>query len=178
MKKYTIEGVYKELDSDTLKNILDNKKDYRSEAIIAAEAELTLRNISYNKNENNEENRIEERIGDFSFIEKIYIENSVLKIICSGEFGIGTIGSPRGAAIRSTIENSIIKKGNEINSIIIDFQNVDYEWGDGIIWSVIPAVYNKQIPVTYYANLNNAKYIQSAIFAFGETERIKLRVKS
>ena len=175
MKKYTIENVYKELDSDSLKKILDNKKDYRSEAILAADAELSLRNISY---KNNEKKIIEERIEDFSFIEKTYIENRVLKIICSGEFGIGSNGNPRGAAISSIIEEHFKKKGNEIDSIIIDFQNVDYEWGDGIIWSVYRAFYNKQIPVTYYANLNNAKYIQSAISAFGETERIKLRVKS
>ena len=73
---------------------------------------------------------IETKIIDYS--------DKILRIKCSGDYGIGSEGNQSAEKVRKTIESWL--KNNQVKtaSLEIDYRDVHYEWGDGPISSIVP----------------------------------------
>ena len=110
-------------------------------------------------------------------ISEVTVTGGRLRIVCTGDWGYGSEGHGSGALVQRAIDERLKDGEPGIKSIILDYQRVHYEWGDGIIWSVHRAIL-KGIDVTFYGNLQNAGSIQSAIESLGWKEKLRLRVKS
>lgn len=84
------------------------------------------------------------------------ITGSILTIICSGRFGIGSKGNSSAKLIHNEIESAISKPDHDITEVNIDFLNVEYEWGDGPI-SAISSALKEELKIKYYVNNQNAQ---------------------
>lgn len=97
-------------------------------------------------------------INDIVSVKEVLLEKWKVYIRLSGTFGSGSLGNDSGRQIQKTIIDSMKKADAKPHIIILDFQSVDYEWGDGIIWSLYGALL-KNIRIEFRANLNNAAWM-------------------
>lgn len=66
--------------------------------------------------------------------------NEALCIRCSGVFGIGSHGIPSGKLLQQALEAELRVSGRTTRRVVVDFRQVEYEWGDGPAWAVLPAL--------------------------------------
>ena len=65
--------------------------------------------------------------------------DGVLEVICSGRYGVGSEGNPSGRLVATSIEGWMADHPDQpVSRVTVDYRKVDYSWGDGPIWSVIP----------------------------------------
>jgi hypothetical protein len=90
------------------------------------------------------------------------VEDGCLHITCAGRFGIGSQGNPSGDLIKDRLELALERSGSPISRVVVDFTQVDYEWGDGPAWSVLPAL-KRGLKVSYLAR-GKAKEALAGLF--------------
>jgi len=78
------------------------------------------------------------------------VRNGCLRIACAGPFGVGSEGNPSGHLLKRTLETALDAPDPGINEVVIDFTEVEYEWGDGPAWAVWPA-FRRNLKVRYVA---------------------------
>lgn len=76
-----------------------------------------------------------EKISDISFESKINDEFTILYIKVMGDYPIGSKGNTSGLAIYSKL-TSIYFLYETLATIILDFSNLDYEWGNTLLKSI------------------------------------------
>lgn len=93
----------------------------------------------------------------------ITIESTVnegrLRITCSGVFGVGAEGNLSGRILGDAIKRLMDGEAEPPSEVVIDFTDVEYEWGDGPAWSVLPWAV-KGLTVTYLARGRAAMGLQ------------------
>jgi hypothetical protein len=88
---------------------------------------------------------------------------AVLRIICSGSYGEGSEGNPSGRLVEDTIRRFMECDADPPNEVVIDFTRVEYVWGDGPGWSVMP--WARHVKVTYLASDKNERALRGLFSA-------------
>jgi len=74
-------------------------------------------------------------------VDEIRVEGSVLHVVCSGVFGLGSACVPSGRLIENAINDAIEKdRAKALSDVAIDLSAVEYEYGDGLAWCIMPAL--------------------------------------
>lgn len=94
------------------------------------------------------------------------VDNACLRLSCAGSFGVGSQGNPSGQLLKRTIEMALAEAGTSVSEVVIDFTNVQYEWGDGPTWAVLPAI-RRGLKVTYVAKGEAKKALANLFQATG-----------
>jgi len=72
-------------------------------------------------------------------IDFMALSGSVLRVKCSGSFGIGSQGNPSGMLLLQSIRGWMpAHPGERVNQMDVDYSQVDYTGGDGPVSSMVP----------------------------------------
>jgi hypothetical protein len=97
-------------------------------------------------------------------IDTLSFQDSILRVKCSGVFGVGSEGNPSGILLRKSIENWMQSHpGVKVEQIEIDLTDVIYSWGDGPISSLIIFMTRGVSQFRFLASLQNQKPLQNLI---------------
>ena len=101
-------------------------------------------------------------------IDTIEFSESVLRMKCSGPFGIGSEGNPSGRLLKQSIESWITSHpGEHVKQIDIDYSDVEYTWGDGPLSSIIPFIQQGVIKIRLIGGSQNWKSLENLVGASG-----------
>ncbi len=92
----------------------------------------------------------------FTVVAKVV--GTCLQITCTGFYGVGSEGTSTGRLVRDTIKRFMDCDTDRPSEIVIDFTSVDYIWGDGPGWSVMP--WARQLSVTYLVSDRNEEALR------------------
>ena len=81
------------------------------------------------------------------------VDGAVLRLVCSGTYGVGSEGNPSGHVVKDTIKRFMNCDADPPTEVVIDFTRVEYVWGDGPGWSVVPWALHAK--VTYLVSDQN-----------------------
>lgn len=79
------------------------------------------------------------------------VNGDCLLITCSGVYGVGSEGTLSGRLVHDAIKPFMDSDAEQPSEFVIDFTGVEYVWGDGPAWSVLPWA-AKGVKVTYLAS--------------------------
>ena len=80
----------------------------------------------------------------------------VLRVVCAGEFGIGSAGNPSGKLLTRTIEMWMdTHRDQPISQIELDFATVEYRWGDGPVSALVAILPHGVTTVRIFASSSN-----------------------
>jgi hypothetical protein len=101
-------------------------------------------------------------------IDAVEFSESVLRVKCSGPFGIGSAGNPSGRLLNQSIERWITTHpGERVKQIDIDYADVDYTWGDGPLWSIVPFILQGIIKIRLIGGSQNGKSLENLVRTSG-----------
>jgi len=101
-------------------------------------------------------------------IDTVEFSESVLRVKCSGPFGVGSEGNPSGRLLKLSIERWIATNPEErVKQIDIDYSDVDYTWGDGPLWSIVPFIQQGVTKIRLIAGSQNWKSLENLVGASG-----------
>ena len=103
------------------------------------------------------------------------VENSRVRIVCSGVYGIGSEGNPSAQLVRDALEDALQLGKTSVLSVTVDYTEVRYEWGDGPIWSLWPAV-ERALEIEILASHANAGPLRRLFTESGFGAFRKIRV--
>jgi hypothetical protein len=99
-------------------------------------------------------------------IDSIDFSDPVLMVRCSGAFGIGSKGNPSGKLLTESIERWMLSHPGEcVEQVVIDYTHVDYSWGDGPLWSMLPFIKRGLTKVRLIASPRNRKPLKELVNA-------------
>jgi hypothetical protein len=97
-------------------------------------------------------------------IDSLNFHDSILKVKCSGVFGVGSEGNRSGILLKKSIEDWMESHpGAKVNQIEIDLTNVSYSWGDGPISSLIVFLTRGVSRIRLIAGPQNRNALQTLI---------------
>ena len=97
-------------------------------------------------------------------INSLHCNDAVLMVICAGTFGVGSEGNPSGRLLKEAIERWMLAHpGDRVEQAVIDFAHVDYTWGDGPVWSLLPFIKSGLTKVRLKASVQNWKPLDELI---------------
>ena len=97
-------------------------------------------------------------------INSLHFNDAVLTVICAGTFGVGSEGNPSGKLLMEAIDRWMLAHpGDRVEQAVIDFTHVDYTWGDGPVWSLLPFIRNGLTKVRLKASSQNWKPLDELI---------------
>ena len=101
-------------------------------------------------------------------VDLIQISDSVLSVVCSGPFGIGSEGNSSGELIKGAIEQWVeAHPADQIEQVDLDFRKVEYSWGDGPVSSLV-YLFRKGIKqVRFFASEQNQDSLESLVVSSG-----------
>lgn len=91
------------------------------------------------------------------------VNGTRLWITCSGDWGVGSEGTPSGRLLNETIKRFMKDAVERPSEVVIDFTKVDYLGGDGPGWSLLP--YSRYAKVTYLVNDRNEQALRDLFSA-------------
>ena len=102
-------------------------------------------------------------------IAALEFDGHALRVKCAGPFGVGSEGHASAVLLRETIDAWLMSPGHgRVDELIIDFTDVDYEWGDGPVTSTLPFVAKRRVArVRLLANARNQRALESLVDASG-----------
>ncbi len=87
------------------------------------------------------------------------IENDFLKVKITGKYPYGSEGNNEGNYINSALEYSF--RIIQPKKLIVDMSQLDYEWGDALIYAPFPVLINREFPYRLIVSEQNKSAIQS-----------------
>lgn len=97
-------------------------------------------------------------------IDSLNFHDSILRVKCSGVFGVGSGGNHSGKRLRESIKNWMESHpGTKVEQIDIDLTEVDYSWGDGPISSLIAFITQGVAKFRFIASPQNRKPLHNLI---------------
>jgi hypothetical protein len=101
-------------------------------------------------------------------VDSVEYTDSVLRVKCSGSFGVGSKGNPSAKVLRETIESWMNAHTEErVEKIEIDYTDVEYSWGDGPVSSVLPLIKRGVNRIRLIASPQNRAALQSLVDSSG-----------
>jgi hypothetical protein len=102
-------------------------------------------------------------------IQTLEFDGRHLMVKCSGPFGVGSAGHSSAVLLREAIEEWLRCSVHvPVDELVVDFTDVDYEWGDGPVTSTLPLIAKRLVArVRFVANANNRRSLQSLVDASG-----------
>ena len=97
-------------------------------------------------------------------IDSLEFTNLILRVKCSGVFGIGSAGNSSGELLRHSIEQWLTSHPkDQVDELAIDLTKVDYSWGDGPVSSMVPLIKRGVRKVRLVASPTNRKSLQDLV---------------
>jgi hypothetical protein len=97
-------------------------------------------------------------------IDSVDYTDPVLRVMCSGPYGVGSKGNPSAKVLRETIENWMDAHPElRVEQIEIDYTDVEYFWGDGPVSSVLPLIKRGVTRIRLIASSQNRAALQSLV---------------
>ena len=110
-------------------------------------------------------------------IREALIGDGVARIRCAGVFGVGSAGNPSGHVLKAALEELLGGHEGEASAVVVDFTEVEYQWGDGPVWAVYPA-WRRGLHVTYLARGQVAAALRGLVEATGPGDWISIQPDS
>jgi hypothetical protein len=92
------------------------------------------------------------------------LDGSQLLIRLSGEYGHGDENLRCGRAVQNALVEALDRHDAAVSSVVIDYSNVNYMGGDGLIWSVSPA-FRRRLAVRFVASGETYKRLSELLSA-------------
>ncbi len=97
-------------------------------------------------------------------ISRIRFDAGCLAVTCSGVFGVGSAGNSSGEAVAAAIENWIGSHPEmRVERLLVDYSDVQYSWGDGVMSSLIRFVKNGVGQISLVGSPENIEAIRSLV---------------
>ncbi len=97
-----------------------------------------------------------------------------VRITCTGFYGVGSEGNPSGHLVKDAIKRFMDCDGDRPSEVLIDFSGVEYVWGDGPGWSVMP--WARQLNVTYLVSDRNEQALRGLFSATNLDKVLKITI--
>jgi hypothetical protein len=93
-------------------------------------------------------------------------ESGTLRVVCSGEFGVGSAGNPSGELLTRAIRRWIGEHKEEpVVEIEIDYSGANYAWGDGPVSSMVPLLAGGIVKCRLIASADNCGPLKNLLEA-------------
>jgi hypothetical protein len=100
-------------------------------------------------------------------VDAIRDENGALEAVCSGDWGIGSQGTPSARLAMESIDAWLAAHPQAaVREIRLDLRDVDYEWGDGPAW-LFQLFRHRGFRFALRAGPRSLKGLRSLVDAFG-----------